>query len=260
MSSSVVVDNEVNKPSSSSIRSKWLCGAGDNLLETMTACTSKPLRSSPLTVQTVSDSDNASDESQQQKKVHDNVFKSGQDKHLLEQTSCSRNVGVEENRPYNQSHPYSSGFSSDDGTLKVLFGSSSFFDVETMPFEKKGPLRELGGSYNNYRLHPEFVSGILRFVNFTIPAWFQNPVTAKPVGVYSEPCSANVKVRGKGYLTDNMKVMSAPSTFAILGADKFVRRKGSLVESSYHICNRQRCLLNRLRLLCSTRKIKAPFL
>mmetsp|Transcript_11801 Transcript_11801/g.25146 ORF Transcript_11801/g.25146 Transcript_11801/m.25146 type:complete len:807 (+) Transcript_11801:56-2476(+) len=53
-----------------------------------------------------------------------------------------------------------------------------------------------------------------------------NTALASPTNVWSEPSASTMKVRGRTYSKDGIKVESDTSMFAVLGVDSFVHKKG----------------------------------
>lgn len=123
--------------------------------------------------------------------------------------------------------------------------------------------KELHGTYDNYRLHPKFIANIINKMDVSIPPWFRRKnYNEKPTNVFSEPYASNIKVRGRNYCFDQMKIESRSSTMALVGADKFIRSQKTKSDSNYayHISAREKSFVKRFRANCRNNGVNPPFL
>jgi len=82
--------------------------------------------------------------------------------------------------------------------------------------------------------------------------------SACPVNCWSEPTASTIKVRGKNYSKDGIKVESESSIFSVLGADSFVDQGEKAGGGDRSCCPGTQSYLERFRRVCAEVGLDRP--
>ena len=265
-------------PTSKGIKIKnWLCGAGDTLVENMTACVShRQVYQSTALVNAPLEHQKNSISLGKSSSQRNSPISSGYSMKKVIHSTTSRTISAttssggeddisdrnsEDTRTYTRKDT-NKNYALDTGTVLPQSRSEGVQIITKDLAMQRGIHSELIGAHSNYRFDSMFVMDVINRLKTTISPWYHKSNGGdKPSCVFSEPCASNFKVRGKYYCADQVKTKSTASIMALLGADKFVRsNKLGSSDNYYHVSSRENSFLNRFRVHCREKNIDPPFL